>query len=108
MKHWDIEYSEEAAKDREALNTAAKKQVHKAILKVSQNPLPKSEGGYGKPLGNRAGTKLAGLCKIKLLKLGIRVIYKLVRTDEIMKIIVIAARSDDEVYKLAQKRYYTS
>jgi mRNA interferase RelE/StbE len=44
------------------------------------------------------------LCKIKLLKSGIRVVYRLIRTGEIMKIIVIAARADDEVYKIAADR----
>ena len=45
--------------------------------------------------------------KIELLKSGIRVVYKLLRTDGIMKIIVIAARADDEVYDAASKRIGT-
>jgi mRNA interferase RelE/StbE len=105
MKCWNVEYLKEAEKDIDALNASAINQVLQAIDKVSQNPLPKSEGGYGKPLGNKGGRNLTGLCKIKLLKLGIRIIYKLVRTHETMKIIVVAARSDNEVYKLAEKRY---
>jgi mRNA interferase RelE/StbE len=105
MKCWDIEYSEEAEKDIDSLNASVIGQVVRAIEKVSRNPLPKSEGGYGNPLGNKYDLNLTGLCKIKLLKLGIRIIYKLVRTDEIMKIIVVAARTDNEVYKLAARRY---
>jgi mRNA interferase RelE/StbE len=104
MKYWNVEYSEEAAKDRDTLSSSAKNQVYKAIRKVSQNPLPKSEGGYGNPLGSQQGSNLTGLFKIKLLKLGIRVVYKLIRTDEIMKIVIIAARADDEVYRTATKR----
>ncbi|MCL2201631.1 MAG: type II toxin-antitoxin system RelE/ParE family toxin [Oscillospiraceae bacterium] len=97
---WEIVFSEEAKKDRAALDGSVRKQVLSAIYKVAQNPLPKSEGGYGTPLrGN-----LAGLCKIKLLKLGIRVVYELVKTETSMKIIVIAARADDEVYEMAVKR----
>jgi len=97
---WDVVFSEEAEKDRAALDGSVQAQVDKVIYKVAQNPLPKSEGGYGTPLrGN-----LAGLCRIKLLKLGIRVVYKLVRTEASMKIIVIAARADDEVYEMAAKR----
>ena len=69
-----------------------------------RNPLPQNEGGYGKSLGNKQSKNLTGLLKIKLLKLGIRVVYKLVRTDDIMKIIVVAARADDEVYDIAFKR----
>ena len=40
----------------------------------------------------------------KVLKLGIRVVYKIARTDEIMKIIVVAARADHEVYDIALRR----
>ena len=104
MKPWTVEYSNEAAKDRDGLNTAARNQVYKAIRKVSQNPLPKSEGGYGKPLGNMLGNDLTGLLKIKLLKLGIRIVYRLIRDDEVMRIIVIAVRADDEVYRIAADR----
>ena len=40
--------------------------VTKALLRVSQNPLPANEGGYGKALGNHTANKLSGLLKIKL------------------------------------------
>ncbi|AVX21312.1 hypothetical protein SAMN02745885_00556 [Carboxydocella sporoproducens DSM 16521] len=40
----------------------------------------------------------------RLQVLGLRVVYKLVREKEVMKIIIISARADDEVYLLAQKR----
>ncbi len=32
------------------------------------------------------------------------VVYALIRTEETMKTVVIAARSDDEVYEIAAKR----
>lgn len=69
---------------------------------MAENPLPQAEGGYGKPLGNKSGTNLAGYCKINLLKLGLRVVCKVVRENGIMKIIVVSARTDDEVYLLAK------
>jgi mRNA interferase RelE/StbE len=78
--------------------------ILKGIQKVSQNPLPKEEGGYGKPLGNKAGTNLTNLMKIKFKNLGIRVVYKVERVDGVMKIIVISARADEQVYKEAAKR----
>ena len=68
---WHVNFMEEAQTDMDELDGSAKKQVDAAILKVSQNPIPKSEGGYGNPLGNKRGNNLTGLCKIKLLKLGI-------------------------------------
>lgn len=73
--NWLIEYSKEAEKDLGLLDNSQKIQVLKAIRKVSQNPLPASEGGYGKPLGNMSNTNLTGYFKIKLLKLGIRVVW---------------------------------
>ena len=106
MKRWDVSFTDEAKKDYDALGSAAQNQVAKAIRKVSQNPLPQSEGGYGKPLGHKHGKNLTGLLKIKLKKLGIRVVYRLMRTDEIMKIVVVAARGDDEVYTVAAKRMH--
>jgi len=42
--------------------------------------------------------------KIKFRDLGIRVVYKVIRVDGIMKIIVISARTDEQVYKEAAKR----
>ncbi|MBE5919690.1 MAG: type II toxin-antitoxin system RelE/ParE family toxin [Pseudobutyrivibrio ruminis] len=95
---------EEALNDLQSLDKTQKVQVVKAIKKVSTNPLSKSEGGYGNPLGNRGGINLTGLYKIKLLKLGIRVVYKLEKTETEMLIIVVGMRSDEEVYKEADKR----
>ena len=102
--NWEVHYSDEAKTDLRDLDGSQLKSVLKAIKKVSQNPLPVNEGGYGKPLGNKHGKDLTGLCKIKLMKEGIRVVYALIRTETTMKIVVIAARSDDEVYEVAAQR----
>ena len=101
---YEVAYHPDAKKDRATLDFSVKSQVERAIIKVAENPLPQNEGGYGTPLGNRHGVNLTGYCKIKLLKLGIRVVYKVIRTDQVMKIIVIAARADDEAYEIAVKR----
>ncbi|WP_088188768.1 type II toxin-antitoxin system RelE/ParE family toxin [Desulfosporosinus sp. FKA] len=101
---WKVEYLKEALADIKRLDHTQRLQVVKAINKVAVNPLSQAEGGYGKPLSNKTGTNLAGYCKIKLLKLGLRVVYKVVRENSIMKIVVVSARADDEVYILAQKR----
>ena len=42
--------------------------------------------------------------KIKFRDLGIRVVYKVERVDGKKKIIVVSARSDEQVYKEAAKR----
>lgn len=60
---WKVEYLPEAEKDLKALDGSQRNLVLKAIKKVQQNPLPVSEQGYGKPLGNHNSTSLAGLMK---------------------------------------------
>ena len=101
---WKLVYLPEAAKDLKNLAGNQLLLVVKAIDKVLQNPLPASEGGYGKPLGNKQGNDLSGFLKIKLKSAGIRVVYKLIRTETEMLVVVIGARADDEVYETAQHR----
>ena len=101
---WHLTYTKKASNDLCRLDGNQKRTVLKAILRVSQNPLPTSEGGYGKPLGNRAGTRLAGLLKIKLKDQGLRVVYQLIRVQQEMRIIIISIRVDEQVYKEAQAK----
>ena len=101
---WNIEFLEEAAKDIKRLDHSVRIQVLKGIQKVSRNPLPVQEGGYGKPLGSKSGTNLTNLLKIKFRDLGIRVVYKIIFDDGIMKIVVVSARADEQVNKEAAKR----
>ena len=102
--NWKIDYTDKAKKDLNDFKGYSRNQIMKAIQKVSTNPLPQNEGGYGKPLGNHAKTKLTGFLKIKLLKLGIRVIYKLERIEEIMTVVVISIRDDSKCYEETHKR----
>ncbi len=101
---WAIEYIEEAMNDLRHLDHSQQLQVLKAIKKASSNPLPNTEGGYGKPLGNNQSSQVAGFLKIKLLKLGLRIVYCLAREKNVMKIIIISIRDDEKVYKMAQDR----
>ncbi len=102
--NWQVEFLPEAEKDMDELDGSVKVQVIKGIVRVSQNPLPQSEGGYGKPLGNKGNLNLTNLLKIKFRDIGIRVVYKVIREDTIMKILVVSARTDEKVYKEAAKR----
>lgn len=72
--------------------------------KVQKNPVSKEDGGYGTPLGNKEGNNRTGLFKIKFLKYGIRVVYKLERHDNSMKVIVISAGAENKVYDEAGSR----
>lgn len=101
---WTVEFLEEAEKDLQKLDHSVQLQVVKGIQKVSQNPLSVMEGGYGKPLGNKSGNNLTNLLKIKFRDIGIRVVYKVERLDGVMKIIVVSARTDEQVYREAGKR----
>jgi mRNA interferase RelE/StbE len=101
---WVVEYINEAEADLKGLDHSQQLQVLKAIKKVSANPLPNTKGGYGKPLGSRLSSNLVGYLKIKLLKLGIRVVYQLVEEKGTMRIIIISIRDDEKIYRLAQKR----
>ena len=101
---WNIKFCPESIKDMKKLDNSLKKQVLVGIRKVSRNPLPQSEGGYGKALGNIHGTELTGFFKIKYRGIGIRVVYTLVKKDNIMNIIVVSIREDSESYRKAQKR----
>ena len=102
--NWTIAFLEEAQNDMKKLDHSVRVQVLKGIKKVSQNPLPVQEGGYGKPLGNKGGANLTNLLKIKFRNLGIRVVYKVECVDSVMKIIVVSARTDEQVYRDAVKR----
>lgn len=102
--NWSVEYLPEAKKDLKNLDGSQRVLVLKAIRKVQTNPLPQSEGGYGKSLGNKNGNDLSGFLKVKLKSAGLRIVYKTVKTDDKMIVIVIGARADEEVYNIANKR----
>ncbi len=97
-------YLPEAEKDLIKLDGSSRLLVRKAIDKVSSNPLPASSGGFGKPLGSKSAGDLTGFLKIKLRASGLRIVYKLIKQDNDMLIVVIGARADDEVYETAEKR----
>lgn len=101
---WNVNYLPEALEDLRRLDGSQKILIRKAIQKVCQNPLPETEGGYGKLLGNKNNTNLSGFLKVKLRGAGLRIVYQLIRQDDHMLVIVIGAREDDEVYEIASKR----
>lgn len=100
---WAVEFLPEAEDDFSRLDGSRQKLIAKAIEKVRKNPLPSTEGDYGKPLGNHSVSALAGLLKIKLKQQGLRIVYRFQHTDTRMLIIVIGVRTDGEVYKEAQR-----
>ena len=102
MTGWRAEFLPEAQDDLSQLDQSVRPEVLKAIRKVSQNP--GYPDGYGKPLGNLAGSDLAGLYKIKFKKSGLRVVYGLQTLEEVMTVIIISDREDFAVNKAAENR----
>ncbi|WP_246541226.1 hypothetical protein [Peptoniphilus ovalis] len=68
--------------------------MNKALKRVLVNPLPSTEGGYGKPLSNLSSSKLARLLKIKLRSSGLRIVYKLEKFENEVVVIIIGAGDD--------------
>lgn len=100
---WKIEYIKEAQRDLKNLDPYNRKLILKAIQKTALRPLPPPDG-IGKPLGNHSVAKLSGCYKIKLRDLGYRVVYGLIKENNVMKVIVISIRDDELVYKEAERR----
>lgn len=101
---WTERLFPEAQKDLRKLGEPLRSHAVRAIKKVLQNPLPQSEGGFGKPLGNVGGTNLTGLMKIKLRGDGIRIVYYLERPEKLMHVVVVGIRQDSFVYSEAARR----
>lgn len=101
---WEVKFIPEAEKEFGELDKGLQRQVIFGIAKVSQNPLPTTEGGYGKPLGNKNSTNLTGFFKIKYRSIAIRVVYTLAREEDVMNIVVVNKRDEDECYTLAEQR----
>lgn len=89
MSGYEVTFYPDALKDVKRLDGSQRKNVLKAIEKIRANPLPQNEGGFGKPLGNKAGTDLTGLMKIKLRGSGIRIVYRLIKIKGKMAIVVV-------------------
>lgn len=104
MSAWKVTYTAQARQDFLGFDKGQQAQILKAVGRVAQNPLPQSEGGYGKPLGDKDGTDLTGYLKIKLLRAGIRIVYRLQRAEHGMEIVVIGMRADSAAYKSAARR----
>lgn len=104
MSAWEYRLIPAAAKDFASLDGSQRKIVVKALDKLISNPLPKSEGGFGSPLGNKGGTDLSGFLKIKLRGAELRIVYDLAYQDGIAYVIIIGVREDEKVYKDAERR----
>jgi len=98
------EFTPEAEKGLSKLDGSQRKIVIKAIEKVVRNPLPRTEGGLGEPLGIEFVYDLTDYNKIKLKGQNLRIVYNLINDRMVMQNIAIGERSDQEIYRVAYNR----
>lgn len=97
----DVYFWKEAEKDYKKLDGMLKKWIDAAEERLT---LRGSE--IGKDLGNNSYSKLAGFKELKNQKLGIRLIFKPTKDNqiEIIEIVAIGKREDEKVFTIAEKR----
>jgi len=83
---------------------SARIQVFRGIRKVAWNPVFICQGGCLRPPGNHNDSDLSGLFRINFRKFGLRVICKTKMVGSRMKIMVVSARSDGQMYHKAARQ----
>ena len=100
---FDVRLDPGAVKEYQDLDNSVVEIVNKSI-----DELQFRADEVGKLLGNKSSTKLAGCKEIKLRDAGIRIIFKItaekVDIIRIVYILAIEKRSEDMVFKVADKR----
>jgi len=93
---YKIEYTKKSQSDYDNLDNSQKIQIQKSLSKVESHGMDAGQPLYG---------KLSGCNKLKHKKLGLRVIFRRSSKGiEIVEIVVIGARGDNEVYDIAIER----
>lgn len=93
-------FSPEALQDVKALDNS----VQKKVLSAVESKIQVAPYDYGLPLGKRASGNLPGLYKLSVAGKSVRIIYEIVENRRVSVLWVIAARSDDQCYRLAYRR----
>jgi mRNA interferase RelE/StbE len=95
-----ITFIPKAAKEYRKFDGSVKKLVDLALRKMEERA-----DELGEELVNKQGTKLLGCRKIKFRSAGIRIVYRIIGDKaEVVEVIAIGKREDNEVYQLASKR----
>ena len=84
--------------DLKKLNNSVRIEVFKKLKKIQTSP------ELGKLLGNKNGMNLSGLRKMYVTKKQVRIVYEIVESIIVVKVLVIGKREDMVVYKQAQLR----
>lgn len=97
---FEIIFIEEAMKEYIKLDGSSKNLVDIALAKLTYRA-----NELGEALNNQINTNLAGCRRIKYRKIEIRIVFRFIGDHaEIVEIIAIEKRNNNEVYKNATKR----
>lgn len=100
MAKFEVKFYEEAKEELHSLDGSEKLLVFKALSRIEERG-----DEIGDPLENKRGLNLTGCRKVKLKKQGIRIVYRIDGEEvEVVDIIAIGKRADEEVYKAAYER----
>ena len=95
---YEIKYHPLIENDLKQLNNSIRIEVFKKIKKIQQSP------ELGIDLGNKNGLNLTGLKKMYVAKKQIRIVYEIIESIVVIKVLAIGKRKDMEVYKQVEKR----
>ncbi|MFC4651611.1 type II toxin-antitoxin system RelE/ParE family toxin [Lactococcus nasutitermitis] len=93
---FEVKFTEFSQKDFIHLDGSQRKQILKSLTKIET---------LGLQVGQELHGKLSDCRKLKHKKLGLRVVFRQSPLGiEIIEIVVVGKRSDNEVYEIAEKR----
>jgi mRNA interferase RelE/StbE len=94
---FDFIYTNASQKDYDKLDNSQKLQIQKSLTKIREQGMQAGQALHG---------RLWDCRKLKHKKLGLRVIFRNSEASgiEIIEIVVVGQRGDDEVYEIAEQR----
>jgi len=95
---YDLKFHPLVEDDLKKLNNSVRIEVFKKLKKIQTSP------ELGELLGNKNGMNLSGLRKMYVAKKQVRIVYEIVESIIVVKILVVGKREDMVVYKQAQLR----
>ncbi len=95
---YDIQFHPLVEDDLKKLNNSVRIEVFKKLKKIQTSP------ELGELLGNKNDMNLSSLRKMYVAKKQIRIVYEIVESMIVVKVLVVGKREDMEVYKQAELR----
>ena len=92
---YKLKFTPSAQKDWDSLDNSVKQQLKKVLIKRLENPFIPKDRLYG---------TVVEAYKIKLITLGIRLIYTVVKNELSLAVVAVGKRENDEVYESINKK----